>query len=75
MLPNPTETKIKALNVIIFLLTQLEKARQVISFIITQNMSYDLSLKVQPTLTWTKNLPIVINIYKIFSYLKEALFA
>ena len=75
MLPNPTETKIKALNVIIFLLAQLEKVRQVISFIITQNMTYDSSLEVHSTLSWINNLPIIIDIYKIFSYLNKAIFA
>ena len=54
MLPKPIETKIEALNVTIFLLARLEKVTQLISFIITQNMSYDLSLKVQSTLSWTK---------------------
>ena len=75
MLPNPTETKIKALNVIIFLLPQLEKVRQFISYIITQNMPYDLSLKVHSTLNEIKHLPIVTDIYKIFAYQKEAIFA
>ena len=68
MLPNPTETKINALNVIILLLAQLEKVRQFISFIIAQNMTYDLSLKVHSTISWIKNLPIEIDIYKMFSY-------